>query len=36
VVRATVNTSGLHTIRLTAKDPAGLQCTADLSVFVVA
>jgi type II secretory pathway pseudopilin PulG len=36
VVRATVNTSGSHTIRLTAKDPAGLQCTADLSVFVVA
>ncbi len=36
VVQATVTVSGWHTIRLTGKDPAGLQCIANVSVLVQA
>lgn len=36
VVQATLTTSGLHTIQLTAKDPAGLQCLLSATVFVTA
>ena len=36
VVHATATVAGLHAIRLTARDPAGLSCVANVTVTVLA